>query len=88
MAAGRPVWLQGTSNPNAKVSLPSIVLITLSKANRSGGVEARVRLDLGKGMFLDSTPKGLTPDEETLVACDRTGKLHLWDFREAEKRKT
>src|SRR5262245_39674648 len=30
----------------------------------------------------------LTPDEELLLAGDRTGKLHVWDFRMGEKRKT
>ena len=35
--------------------LPSIVLVTLSKDKQT----RRVRLDLGKGMFLDATPKGI-----------------------------
>jgi serine/threonine protein kinase/WD40 repeat protein len=30
----------------------------------------------------------LTSDEELLFAGDRTGKLHVWDFRMGEKRKT
>jgi serine/threonine protein kinase len=30
----------------------------------------------------------LTPDEELLLVGDRTGKLHVWDFRMGEKRKT
>jgi serine/threonine protein kinase/WD40 repeat protein len=30
----------------------------------------------------------LTPDEELLFVGDRSGKLHVWDFRMGEKRKT
>lgn len=29
----------------------------------------------------------LTPDEQLLIVADRTGKLHLWDFRMVEKRR-
>jgi hypothetical protein len=38
-------------------TLPTIVLVTLSNSNE----EKFVRLDLGKGMFLDAIPESMSP---------------------------
>ena len=49
--------VQGSSIEGEQV-VPSIGLITFQK----GKFRKRVRLDLGKGLFLDSMPIGVKPD--------------------------